>query len=160
MCAAVSPLCADCSAIRNDVAATSDSGDRSRESFRNRAYWTGSAFGADQGLFSQCQTYLADVGSADSPEDTECCPPSAPPPKVPNPVAAPSSYRPTGRFEPVGDFKEVYTTGPDDAEHALIVIYDIFGFWETTLRVSTRPLHLHFYCHALPRQPRVRRHQA
>lgn len=55
---------------------------------------------------------------------------------MPNPVAATGSYRPTGKFESVGDFKEVYTTGPDDAEHALIVIYDIFGFWETTLRVS------------------------
>lgn len=76
-----------------------------------------------------------------SASDTVCCPPAAPRPKVAHPVAEASGYELKGSYEKVGDFDKVYVvsslafdfsspqTGPDNAEHAVVVIYDIFGFW-------------------------------
>ncbi|WOO76984.1 putative AIM2 family protein [Vanrija pseudolonga] len=69
-------------------------------------------------------------------EGTTCCPPSAPKPKVAHPVSEQGAYEPRGKLVKAGDFEQVYVTGPDDAEHAILVVYDIFGFWETTLRGS------------------------
>ncbi|KAK8853322.1 hypothetical protein IAR55_004026 [Kwoniella newhampshirensis] len=86
-------------------------------------------------------------------QNTECCPPQSASnpskPKVPHPVSKPSGYEPTGRFESIGAYDKVYVvsqssnelraerqTGPEDAKHALIVIYDIFGLWDTTIRLG------------------------
>ncbi|CAK9785601.1 unnamed protein product [Cutaneotrichosporon oleaginosum] len=66
--------------------------------------------------------------------DTVCCPPQAPRPKVAHPVAQKGGYEPLGTYEKVGDFEKVYVTGPEKADHAIVIIYDIFGFWETSLR--------------------------
>ncbi|BEI89633.1 uncharacterized protein CcaverHIS019_0209950 [Cutaneotrichosporon cavernicola] len=66
--------------------------------------------------------------------DTVCCPPQAPRPKVAHPVSQKSGYEAAGTYEKVGDFDKVYVTGPEKADHAVVVIYDIFGFWETSLR--------------------------
>ncbi|KAL7419172.1 hypothetical protein Q5752_006008 [Cryptotrichosporon argae] len=67
-----------------------------------------------------------------------CCPPTTAPtkPKVPHPVAAKEGYALAGRIEKLGNFDEVYVTGPAEAKHAIVVVYDIFGFWETTMRGS------------------------
>ncbi|WWD03788.1 hypothetical protein V865_001844 [Kwoniella europaea PYCC6329] len=73
----------------------------------------------------------------------ECCPPQSTSnpskPNVPHPVSDPTGYEYKGRFESVGDYKKVYVTGSDDAKHALVVIYDIFGFWDTTIRGKPFP---------------------
>lgn len=37
-----------------------------------------------------------------------CCPPSAPAPKGPHPVAKKSDYEPQGTFEAIDNFDEVY----------------------------------------------------
>ncbi|ORX35390.1 hypothetical protein BD324DRAFT_582039, partial [Kockovaella imperatae] len=68
-----------------------------------------------------------------------CCPPQKDLSGVvksshPHPVSESSGYELKGTYEKLGGFEKVYVTGPDDAKHALVVIYDIFGFWETTLR--------------------------
>ncbi|WWD19751.1 hypothetical protein CI109_104215 [Kwoniella shandongensis] len=86
-------------------------------------------------------------------QNSECCPPQSnsnpSKPKVPHPVSESSGYQQTGRFESIGGYDKVYVvcqasssapadrkTGPEDAKRALVVIYDIFGFWDTTIRVS------------------------
>ncbi|WVR07551.1 hypothetical protein IAU60_004593 [Kwoniella sp. DSM 27419] len=69
----------------------------------------------------------------------ECCPPQSnskpTAPKVPPPVSEKSDYEYKGTFGGVANYEKVYVTGPDDAKHALVVIYDIFGFWDTTIRI-------------------------
>ncbi|WVW86290.1 hypothetical protein I302_108332 [Kwoniella bestiolae CBS 10118] len=70
--------------------------------------------------------FFADTG--------ECCPPQSTSnpskPNVPHPVSAPTGYEYKGKYESVGEYDKVYVTGPDEAKHALVVIYDIFGFWQ------------------------------
>ncbi|WWC95014.1 hypothetical protein V866_001866 [Kwoniella sp. B9012] len=72
----------------------------------------------------------------------DCCPPQSTSnpskPNVPHPVSDPTGYEYKGKFESVGEYEKVYVTGPDDAKHALVVIYDIFGFWDTTIRSDRR----------------------
>nr|XP_019001294.1 uncharacterized protein I203_05999 [Kwoniella mangroviensis CBS 8507]OCF64755.1 hypothetical protein I203_05999 [Kwoniella mangroviensis CBS 8507] len=81
---------------------------------------------------ASCPDYFADTG--------DCCPPQSTSnpskPNVPHPVSDPTGYEYKGKFESVGDYEKVYVTGPNDAKHALVVIYDIFGFWDTTIRGS------------------------
>ncbi|RSH91368.1 hypothetical protein EHS25_009667 [Saitozyma podzolica] len=69
-------------------------------------------------------------------DTTQCCPPQTKPskPNVPHPPAESTGYELKGRYEAVGSYDKVYTVGPEGAKHALVVVYDIFGFWETTLR--------------------------
>ncbi|WRT70102.1 uncharacterized protein IL334_007096 [Kwoniella shivajii] len=70
---------------------------------------------------------------------SECCPPqsSANPsrPKHAHPVSDKSGYEQKGHYECIGEYEQVYVTGPDDAKQALVVVYDIFGFWDTTIQV-------------------------
>nr|XP_018261033.1 uncharacterized protein I303_06750 [Kwoniella dejecticola CBS 10117]OBR83191.1 hypothetical protein I303_06750 [Kwoniella dejecticola CBS 10117] len=70
----------------------------------------------------------------------DCCPPQSASnpakPNVPHSVSEATGYEYTGRYDRVGDYEKVYLTGPDDAKHAIVVIYDIFGFWDTTIRGS------------------------
>nr|XP_019010459.1 uncharacterized protein I206_04928 [Kwoniella pini CBS 10737]OCF49240.1 hypothetical protein I206_04928 [Kwoniella pini CBS 10737] len=70
----------------------------------------------------------------------ECCPPQSASnpskPNVPHPVSEKTGYEYTGHYESLGEYNQVYVTGPDDAKHALVVIYDIFGFWDTTIQGS------------------------
>ncbi|KAK6909275.1 hypothetical protein I203_103292 [Kwoniella mangroviensis CBS 8507] len=81
---------------------------------------------------ASCPDYFADTG--------DCCPPQSTSnpskPNVPHPVSDPTGYEYKGKFESVGDYEKVYVTGPNDAKHALVVIYDIFGFWDTTIRAD------------------------
>ncbi|WWC64735.1 uncharacterized protein I303_107346 [Kwoniella dejecticola CBS 10117] len=62
----------------------------------------------------------------------DCCPPQSASnpakPNVPHSVSEATGYEYTGRYDRVGDYEKVYLTGPDDAKHAIVVIYDIFGF--------------------------------
>ncbi|WVQ84576.1 hypothetical protein IAT38_006730 [Cryptococcus sp. DSM 104549] len=71
---------------------------------------------------------------------TDCCPPQSnshpSKPNVPHPVCEKFGYELKGSYKSVGDYEKVYVTGPEDAKHALVVIYDIFGFWDTTLQGS------------------------
>ncbi|KAK4687548.1 hypothetical protein P7C73_g2559, partial [Tremellales sp. Uapishka_1] len=78
--------------------------------------------------------------TAPTTDQTECCPPqtapTAPRPPHPHPPSDTQGYELQGQYEKHGIFDKVYVTGPDNAGSALIVAYDIFGFWETTLRGS------------------------
>jgi len=42
-------------------------------------------------------------------------------------------YEPKGKYEEIGDLK-TYVVGPSDATKAILVIYDIFGFYPQTLQ--------------------------
>ncbi|TWU75215.1 hypothetical protein ED733_005210 [Metarhizium rileyi] len=42
-------------------------------------------------------------------------------------------YKPKGTYEEIGGFR-TYVTGPSDATRALVVIFDIFGYFEQTLQ--------------------------
>ncbi|KAJ1028610.1 hypothetical protein NDA16_001776 [Ustilago loliicola] len=42
-----------------------------------------------------------------------------------------SDYTPKGTIEKIGGL-DAYTIGPKDAKKAIVVVYDIFGFWPTT----------------------------
>lgn len=72
--------------------------------------------------------------------DTECCPPQSnsnpSKPNVPHPTSDPIGYKYKGEFKSVANYDKVYVTGPESAKHALVVIYDIFGFWDTTIKGS------------------------
>lgn len=48
------------------------------------------------------------------------------------PVVA-KGYKPKGSYEEIGGFK-TYVTGPADATKGIVVIYDIFGYFEQTLQ--------------------------
>ncbi|TYJ54040.1 hypothetical protein B9479_005304 [Cryptococcus floricola] len=65
---------------------------------------------------------------------TECCPPQSnsnpSKPNVPHPTSPPTGYKYNGSFKVVGSYDKVYVVGPEDAKHALVVIPDIFGFWQ------------------------------
>ena len=79
--------------------------------------------------------------------ETECCTPQsasdATKPNVPHPVSAPSGYKAKGTIESRGGFEKVYTVRRDKelctskpdvqvgpkSKHAIVVVYDIFGFW-------------------------------
>ncbi|WVR00072.1 hypothetical protein IAU59_007214 [Kwoniella sp. CBS 9459] len=70
----------------------------------------------------------------------QCCPPQSTSnpaaPKVPPPVSENTGYKYKGKYESVANYEQVYVTGPDSAKHALVIIYDIFGFWDTTIQGS------------------------
>ncbi|KID75397.1 Dienelactone hydrolase, partial [Metarhizium brunneum ARSEF 3297] len=42
-------------------------------------------------------------------------------------------YKPKGAYEEIGGYK-TYVTGPSDATRAIVVIYDIFGYFEQTVQ--------------------------
>lgn len=42
-------------------------------------------------------------------------------------------YKTRGSYEDIGGYK-TYVTGPSDATKAIIVIYDIFGYFDQTLQ--------------------------
>ncbi|KAI4523075.1 hypothetical protein K525DRAFT_255012 [Schizophyllum commune Loenen D] len=46
------------------------------------------------------------------------------------PVA--SDYKPKGTIKPYAQFKNVYVTGPEDSQNAIVCVYDIFGFFPQT----------------------------
>ncbi|OWZ64214.1 hypothetical protein AYX14_06543 [Cryptococcus neoformans] len=73
-------------------------------------------------------------------KNTECCPPQSnsnpSKPNVPHPTSDPIGYKYNGEFKSVANYDKVYVTGPESAKHALVVIYDIFGFWDTTIKGS------------------------
>lgn len=48
------------------------------------------------------------------------------------PVVA-TGYKPKGTYEEVGGLKS-YVTGPADATKAIVVIYDIFGYFDQTVQ--------------------------
>ena len=89
-----------------------------------------------------------------STDEPVCCPPqqttSAPVKAGPaHPVSAKTGYELKGTIQKLGDFDEVYVvrflvyephleresnhltaqTGAEESNHALVVIYDVFGFW-------------------------------
>ncbi|WVN87541.1 uncharacterized protein L203_102724 [Cryptococcus depauperatus CBS 7841] len=72
--------------------------------------------------------------------NSECCPPQSnsnhTKPKVSHPVSKPFGYQPKGEYKSVESYEKVYVTGPEGAKHALVVIYDIFGFWDATIQGS------------------------
>ncbi|TFK36788.1 dienelactone hydrolase [Crucibulum laeve] len=43
-----------------------------------------------------------------------------------------SDYTPKGSFKPYGDFKKVYVTGSGSDKHALVCVFDIFGYFPQT----------------------------
>ncbi|PWN48565.1 alpha/beta-hydrolase [Violaceomyces palustris] len=46
-----------------------------------------------------------------------------------------SDYTPKGKTEKLGGL-DAYSIGPDDAKKAIVVVYDIFGYWPTTKQGS------------------------
>ncbi|KHN94275.1 Dienelactone hydrolase family [Metarhizium album ARSEF 1941] len=49
------------------------------------------------------------------------------------PPVVSEGYKPKGTYEEIGGYK-TYVTGPSDATRAIVVIYDIFGYFEQTLQ--------------------------
>ncbi|EAU92634.2 dienelactone hydrolase [Coprinopsis cinerea okayama7 len=45
-----------------------------------------------------------------------------------------SDYKPKGTYKSLGDYKRVYTTGPEKSENAIVCVFDIFGFFPQTLQ--------------------------
>lgn len=58
-------------------------------------------------------------------DSAECCPTAG----VIPPVDSSGSYKPKGSYRAGHGFDKVYVTGPSTAKHALVAVYDIFGFW-------------------------------
>lgn len=57
---------------------------------------------------------------------SNCCPSDIPP-------VVTGHYTPHGSYETHAGYK-TYVTGPRDAQHAVMVIYDIFGFFPQTIQ--------------------------
>lgn len=49
------------------------------------------------------------------------------------PPVVSKGYKPKGSYETIGGLK-TYVTGPADATKAIVVIYDIFGFFDQTVQ--------------------------